>query len=57
MENPVLDEIAVFAREKLMAASTFCGVASAPNVTILNSTIDGKDVKIKIEIEEDETGD
>ena len=57
MENPILQEIAVFAREKLLATGDYCGVASGPNATMLNSTIEGKDVKIKIEIEEDETGD
>jgi len=53
MNNPILKEIAAFARDKLVKEATYCGVASSSTEMIINSELDGKEVLIKIEIEKD----
>lgn len=54
MENAILNEIKEFAREKLMYAYGYCGVAEGPNNVMLNSDDkNGYDIKITIKLEEE----
>jgi len=49
MENEILKDITEYAKNKLMAAYGFCGVASGSDMAMLNSD-DGKGNDIKINI-------